>query len=135
MLCYYNIRWLYIWRKFASRPMRFACLLVLLAPSGALPLHTGVRAPLPAATQRASLRLAADEPTGKEDDDAMAAVRVAWPGTPLQAIQHLPLLALPSVASYYALPMLYDTWQAAALNSQEKLGTFIALLLTKRLTL
>ena len=116
--------------RFQHVGMRFACLLVLLAPSGALALHTGVRAPLPAATQRASLRLAADEPTGKE-----AAARVAWPGTPLQAIQHLPLLALPSVASYYALPMLYDTWQAAALNSQEKLGTFIALLLTKRLTL
>ena len=112
---------------------RLACLLLSLAPAGALALHTGVRASLPAATRRASLRLAADEPTGKEDDDA--AVRVAWPGTPLQAVQHLPLLALPSVASYYALPMLYDTWQAAALNSQEKLGTFVALLLTKRLTL
>ena len=114
---------------------RLACLLVLLAPAGALALHTGVRAPLPAATRRASLRLAADEPTGKEDDGATAAVRVAWPGTPLQAVQHLPLLALPSALSYAALPMLYDTWQAAALNSQEKLGTFVALLLTKRLTL
>ena len=114
---------------------RLACLLLSLAPAGALALHTGVRAPLPAATRRASLRLAADEATGKEDDDATAAVRVAWPGTPLQAVQHLPLLALPSALSYAALPMLYDTWQAAALNSQEKLGTFVALLLTKRLTL
>ena len=123
---------------------QFVCLLLLLAPAGALTCTlTGVRAPLPAATRRASLRLAADEATGKEDNEAAAAglalnlgaMRVAWPGTPFQAVQHLPLLAAPSLASYAALPVLYATWQAAAPNTQDKLGTFVALLLTKRLTL
>ena len=61
------------------------------------------------------------------------AMRAAWPSTPLQAVQHLPLLAAPSAASYAALPILYDTWQAAA--PADKLGPFLALLLTKRLTL
>ena len=41
---------------------RAACLLLILAPASALALHiTGVRAPLPAATRRASLRLSAAE--------------------------------------------------------------------------
>jgi hypothetical protein len=61
------------------------------------------------------------------------AMRAAWPSTPLQAVQHLPLLAAPSAASYAALPILYETWQAAA--PADKLGPFLALLLTKRLTL
>ena len=61
------------------------------------------------------------------------AMRAAWPSTPLQAVQHLPLLAAPSAASYAALPILYDTWQAAA--PADKLGPFLVLLLTKRLTL
>ena len=41
---------------------RAACLLLILVPASALALHiTGVRAPLPAATRRASLRLSAAE--------------------------------------------------------------------------
>jgi len=40
---------------------RAACLLLMLAPASALALHTSVRAPLPAATRRASLRLLAAE--------------------------------------------------------------------------
>lgn len=60
-------------------------------------------------------------------------LRVPWPATPLQAAQHIPLLAAPSVASYATLPLLYETYQAAA--PPDKLGPFLALLLTKRLTL
>ena len=40
---------------------RAACLLLILAPASALALHTSVRAPVPAATRRASLRLSAAE--------------------------------------------------------------------------
>jgi hypothetical protein len=78
---------------------RLACLLLTLAPAGALALHTGVRAPLPAATRRASLRLAADEATGKEDDEA-AAEGFNWPllvagsGTALGTGIHWPAFTL-----------------------------------------
>ena len=78
---------------------RLACLLVLLAPAGALALHTGVRAPLPAATRRASLRLAADDATGKEEDEA-ADEGFNWPllvagaGTTLGTGIHWPAFTL-----------------------------------------
>ena len=78
---------------------RLASLLLILAPAGALALHTGVRAPLPAATRRASLRLAADEATGKEDDEA-AAEGFNWPllvagtGTALGTGIHWPAFTL-----------------------------------------
>jgi len=58
---------------------RLACLLLILAPAGALALHTGVRAPLPAATRRAALRLAADEAVGKEEDTEAADAGFNWP--------------------------------------------------------
>jgi len=41
--------------------MNAACIVLILARAGALALHTGVRAPLPTATPRASLRLLAAE--------------------------------------------------------------------------
>ena len=58
---------------------RLACLLLILAPAGALALHTGVRAPLPAAARRAALRLAADEAVGKEEDTEAADAGFNWP--------------------------------------------------------
>ena len=59
-------------------PHARACLLLVLAPAGALALHTGVRAPLPTATRRASpLRLSADEPVA--DDDEAADEGFNWP--------------------------------------------------------
>ena len=58
---------------------RLACLLLILAPAGALALHTGVRAPLPAAIRRAALRLAADEAVGKEEDTEAADAGFNWP--------------------------------------------------------
>ena len=58
---------------------RLASLLLILAPAGALALHTGVRAPLPAATRRAALRLAAEEATGQEEDAEAADVGFNWP--------------------------------------------------------
>ena len=66
-------------RKRAMPHARLACLLLILAPAGALALHTGVRAPLPAATRRAALRLAADEAVGKEEDTEAADAGFNWP--------------------------------------------------------
>ena len=60
-------------------------------------------------------------------------LEVAWPSTPLTALTHLPLLALPSAASYATLPILYDTYKAAA--PADNLVPFLGLLLAKRITL
>lgn len=57
----------------------------------------------------------------------------AWPLSPLQAASHLPLLALPSAASYATLPLLYEQYRVAL--PADKLGPLLGLLLAKRLTL
>jgi len=56
-----------------------------------------------------------------------------WPATPFQAASHLPLLALPSVASFAALPLLYENYQGVP--PPDNLTPLLLLLLAKRVTI
>ena len=57
----------------------------------------------------------------------------AWPLSPQQAALQLPLLALPSTASYATLPLLYEHYRAAV--PPDNLVPLLGLLLAKRVTL